>query len=781
MNSPQSRRVLGRLAATLGASVSALALLTAHPAAAQTTATAGQSQQLQEVVVTAERRTSNVQKTAASIVVVRGTDVLQEGRSTTAEILETVPNLVVGGNAGPGGAANANGDNPNGNITIRGVQTEQGNGGLTTAPATTAVYVDDIYQGIGTDYDLDRVEVLEGPQGTLYGRSATGGVVAFHTADPVIGKLTGNFSLEYGNANTIQTTAAISVPLGDQFAVRVAGREYQQDGYFNGEAGHQHEEEARVKVLWQPDSDTRVIASWSIDEHHNNAGGDAFLLSSPNKFNFLGSAATNGQVYTEESRYHQYSLNANHDFGFGNFTYIGAFHDFDHDVNNPPPEACPCGGYQVNPSTFPLDQFHTEEIRLASDPGSRLTWLVGANFYANLLKTTTTSIQTSTNLPADTPNLAGYANALVFSTAEAGETYDYGLFTEESYAVTPAFKITAGARLDETQLHRTINEVFNANLGAMIFSENPSYPGYNPAEVLNYTKIGSPIYRNFTYKARAEYDLTPQNLVYAMVSSSFLPGDLQIDPTVDPFAATPAGIVTFSNFSFSQERLTAYEVGSKNRFLDNTLELNGDVYYYDYAGYHILANTSLFGPPVFALLSLPVRMIGGELTGVWRFTPDDRVTVLGGVTNTRITSFPADVGGTGNSAALFVDSDRVPDVPEVQLTAFYDHTFSLADGSTIVPRAEVRYQSDSNVVTFSVPQAQKGEEPYTYQGPVTQEDFYTTYTSPNGKYSLTGYVRNIGNVIYKTGAQLNGQGNLNIITGAPGNPRTYGGVFTAKF
>jgi len=768
MKSLQSRPALGRLTALLGASVSLLALLNAHPAAAQTTSTATRSTQLQEVTVTAERRSTNLQKTAATVTVVRGADVVAEGRTTTAQILESVPNLVVGGGAGPGGGASTNNDNPNGNITIRGVQTEQGNGGLTSSPPTTAVYVDDIYQGIGTDYDLDRVEVAAGPQGTLYGRSATGGVVAFHTADPVLGKITGNFSQEIGSANKIQTIAAVSVPLGDQFAVRVAGREFQQDGYFNGNAGQSTEQEARVKLLWQPDSDTRVIAGWAIDERHQNQGGPTFFLSSPNKFNFNG---TSYPVYTTEAREHQYWLSVNQDFGFANLAYIGAFHDFDHDVNNPPPGNCPCGGTQVNPSETPLDQFHTQELRLSSEPGSRLTWIVGANFYANLVKESTTSIQSTTNLPAGTPNLANYTNALVFSTAEAGRTFDYGLFTEETYAVTDALKLTAGARLDDTQLHRTIDEVFNANLGAQIFS-------LNPPDLLYYTKIGNPIYRNFTYKLRAEYDLTPENMVYGMVSSGFLPGDLQIDPTVNPFAATKAGIVSFTNFSFAQERLTAYEVGTKNRFLDNSLQLNADAYYYDYAGYHILANTALFGPPVFAILSLPVRIIGGEVEAVWNITPDDRLTVNAGIANTRITSFP-NVGGT--SAAYYVDSDQVPDVPEASLNAFLAHTFSLNDGSTIVPSLELQYQSSSNVVTYSSTQAAKGEAPYTYQGPVTQEDFYTTWTSADGKYSLTGYVRNIGNVIYKTSAQLNGQGDLAIITGIPGAPRTYGGVFTAKF
>jgi len=138
----------------LAASVSVAALFAGAPhAAAQDQAATGAvttpSAQIQEVTVTAERRRQNQQKVPASIAVVRGVDVVAEGRISTAQILESVPNVVVA-TAAAGGAA----DNPNGNITIRGVQTTQGNGGLSTSPPTTATYVDDIYQGIGGDFAL---------------------------------------------------------------------------------------------------------------------------------------------------------------------------------------------------------------------------------------------------------------------------------------------------------------------------------------------------------------------------------------------------------------------------------------------------------------------------------------------------------------------------------------------------------------------------------------------------------------------------------------------------
>jgi len=697
--------------------------------------------------------------------VVRGVDVVAEGRISTAQILESVPNVVVA-TAAAGGAA----DNPNGNITIRGVQTTQGNGGLSTSPPTTATYVDDIYQGIGGDFDIDRVEVLRGPQGTLYGRSATGGVVAFHTVDPVIGKWTGNISGEYATADLRQVIAGLNVPLGPVLAARIAGREFDQNGYFNGNAGASRDQEARVKLLYQPTTDLRVLAGWTINEQHTNAGGPAFYLTSPTDFNFHG---TNSEVYTTEARNHQYWAELNDDFGFANLTYIGAFHDYDSSVNTPP--ILVNGGTQSHAVSAPLDQFHTEELRLTSDPGSKLSWIVGANFYANFLKTSNSAVQetgvTNTGAPDDTPGIYG---APIYATAEAGRTYDYGLFTEETYPILPTLRITGGARFDETQVDRFESYLFNANLDQY---EN----SLNPPNQLPFVNTSSFTYRNFTYKLRAEYDLAPANLVYAMVSSGFLPGDQQLSPSPQ-FIPPPNFAITGVNFAllpFQQERLTAYEIGSKNRFLDNTLQLNADAYYYDYSGYHELANTSTFGPPSFNVLSVPVRIVGGEFEGIWRVTPVDRLTLNLGLTDAEITGFPI-AAGTDYSARYFVDSGRVPDVPLFQLSAFYDHTVQIADGSTFVPRAEMLYTSADNLTTFTEKEAGYGEQPYDHQGSVALLNLYGTWTSADTKYSVTGYIRNVANTIYKTSVGLQPQGAFDI-TAIPGAPRTGGVVLTARF
>lgn len=737
---------------------------------AQNSSTAAESQSsdtLEEIVVTAERREENEQKVPASVAVVNGADLAAQGRISTAQILETVPDVQVAAGQGQGGGPS---DNPNGNITIRGVQATQGNGGLTSSPPATATYIDDVYQGVGGDYDLNRVEVLRGPQGTLYGRSATGGVVAFHTADPDTKSFNGIGTAEIGSAELKQVTAAVNLPVDDLFAVRVAGRDYQQDGYFNNRGGYTREQEGRVKALFQPTDNLRVLLGWSIEKLDANSGGNTILLSGPSTFNFNGLSTP---VYTSPALYHQYWAQVTADLGFGNLTYIGAYHDFHSDVSTPPIDIG--GALQQHVVSYPLDEFHTEEIRLASESTSKLSWIVGANFYSNLLRTSNAAVQltgaTNTGLPDVNPAIA---DAPIYTTGEGGSTFDYGLFTEETYPVTDSLKITAGARFDDTEVKRQESYTFNANLDQYQNS-------LNPADLLVFLNHSTLIYRNFTYKLRAQYDLTAENTVYAMVSSGFLPGDQQLSPQTQ-FALTPTFHVTGVNFlllPFQQERLTAYEIGSKNRFLNDTLQLNADAYYYDYSGYHELANTSSFGPPVFTVLSVPVRIVGAELEGVWRVTREDSLTLNAGVINAEITSFP-DVPGSGHDASFYIANSRVPGVPTFQLATYYTHNFMLPNGSAVVPRAELLYTGPQYLTTYTQSEALLGEAAYAHQSEVAEVNLDLSWDSPSLNYSVTAYVRNVDNEIYKTSVGLNPQG-LFSITGVPGSPRTWGLVLSAKF
>jgi len=235
------------------------------PVQGSASATSQAPQQLQEVVVTAEHRTSTAQRTAASISVRSGRDMLLQGRYELKDILEDVPGVVGGAATSTATSQGSGTDNPASGLVIRGVQSNDGAGGSVTSTASAAaIYVDEVYNGIGGGYDLDRVEVLRGPQGTLYGRSATAGVVAIHTADPNTHKVSGDAAAEYGNYGLRHYTGDLNIPIiKDTLAVRVAGNLYKRDGYYSADGGMLSNSDYKVKALYTPTDNFSALLGYA--------------------------------------------------------------------------------------------------------------------------------------------------------------------------------------------------------------------------------------------------------------------------------------------------------------------------------------------------------------------------------------------------------------------------------------------------------------------------------------------------------------------------------------
>ncbi|MGA3156857.1 MAG: TonB-dependent receptor [Steroidobacteraceae bacterium] len=764
-----------------------LALVATGPLMAQNADTGGSlsTGALEEVVVTAERRTEDLQKVPASVDVREGTDLADQGRISTTQILEDVPNVTVGF-IQPGQSA----DNPNGNIAIRGVQSTQQTGGR-PGPSSTAVYVDDVYQGIGGDYDLSQVEVLRGPQGTLYGRSATGGVVAFHTNDPVLDKFGTDVYGEYGTADLRNGTIAINLPLGDELAVRIAAHEDDRHGFWwNADGDSTSIQEARIKVLYQPLENLRILVSASSALYSSFAGGEQQATTSTGAINYTAGSTKVAPIAGDQ--YTQYMATASYDFGAANLTYVGSMHTFYQ------------SGFEgiVGPPFMPIntiggsspDQFNSQELRLASDPGGKLSWIVGANFYSNIYRATQTSIVQYASecgpcgITDPTPGVDG---GEIFSNGFQGDLKDYALFTEETYSVADNLRLTAGLRFDRQEQSQLTFYDFNVNYdqyGQNVGTcSNLEAVSGTPQPCVYSAKNANANYSNITYKVRGEFDLTPTNMLYAMISTGYLPGDAQLSP--DPQAN---GSVTFNSLNFNQERLTSFEVGSKNRLFNNTLQLNGAAFYYDYSGFQQAALTGQTpsGAPIFEITAVPVRMIGLDFDATWQLTSADRVILNGGVVDAQITSYPNIVlNGVVTSESTLLAFGRLAGIPSATANLIYTHTFTFGNGSLLTPRAEARYVAGGNSVELTQAQDMSGDGGACGPGQNTScggYDYHSDYTvvnlglgwlSPKGTYGLTAYARNIGDTISVAGLNIN-HGNAQAY---PTDPRTYGVSFRARF
>jgi outer membrane receptor protein involved in Fe transport len=723
---------------------------------------------LEEITVTAEKRSANLEKVATSIVALDGSDLSELSKATTAEILRDLPNISfseVGGARPP--FLNSN---PNGGVSIRGINFDA-NTTDGQPPSATATYVDDVFQGIGGDYDINRVEVLRGPQGTLYGRSSTAGVVSFHTNDPKLSEFSGNVSFEGGTASRKNVEAAVNIPLGDQFALRVAGHYIEQDGYsYNPDGGWYKNIEGRIKAKYQPTDKLQILASLSMFDHKDASGGYTAYLTAPDKINYHASfvdAVRSGPRTSDQA-----SLNVNYDFGGSALTYVGSYRDYKDD-SSPPFFMTPPGQVLQDLRINPGEHFWTHEVRLTSNTEGWWTWLIGANYYKGDYKRTETTTQVAGSDFNGNPD-PQVDGALVFTQNVNGYTVNYGVFTEETFNLRKDLRLTAGLRYDKTEVKGFESYLVNMNFDQ--FGNNFSTPVNNMFASIDDTLHLSDV----TYKLRLEYDVTPNNLLYVLTSSGFLPGTIKLTNffVYPPGSFAPTS-VEFIKLPEDEQKLITYEMGSKNRFWDNKLQLNGDVFYYDFTGYRTTLNVAPPGPnaPDWVTLGTPERMIGAELEGTWLITSSDKVSLTAGYTNKKMKKFPT-IPGIGSIKTYMAKTQDT--IFSANLN--YEHVFAFDNGSTLVPRAILHYTPGKYLTTLTQAQLNAGRAPYAWQDSYVLGDINVTWTSPNGMYAVTGNVKNITDKEYKTGVTIYSggpYGNNTVVN--VGDPRTIDLMLKVKF
>jgi len=736
---------------------------------------------LEEITVTAEKRAVSLQELPASVFALEGGDLAQQGKLTTAQILEGLPNVTYRGGSGT---------NPDGNITIRGVQRTQESGGTNAIlPAVTAIYVDGVYQGIGGGYDINRVEVLRGPQGTLYGRSATGGVISFITNDPKLSEFGGSVFLELGSASLKNVQASINVPAGSMFAIRAAGHYYSRDGYYDAEGGKTSSKEGRLKALFQPNDALSIIASVSAAETKTNGGGWRAYLEDPDTIDYKAK-----QTIISEgapNKYRQAALNVNYDLGTSTLTYIGGYHDFD--STGLGAEGGKGENLHRDLTEWPTDYYHSEEIRWASDEDFPVEWatmLVGVNYFKHRFDTSLFSVQTQWASDPDLPpgDPAGYM-APIFGQVADGYIVNYGIFTEETFKVQDDFRVTVGMRYDKTEMDQIEYFSQNSNITATGNSLIPAdFTSISLHDVSNFN--------NFTYKLRFEYDMTEENMLYFLTATGFMPGYTTISPVN---SGPPDFTTSFQILKHEQQKLTSYEFGSKNQFMDNRFRLNANVYYYNYEGYPEAVNVRAGGgPPVFVVVAAePLKMFGFEVDSEWLLTMYDKVSLSAGYGSAKIKGFNPEtvtwtdgtVTATGQTSML----EQLPGNPKTKATLGYEHTFMFANGSSLVPRAEMLYTGGYylNQMTYyqvvTVPQKE-----YNYQDAYMLVNLGLAWNSSDSRYSVSGYVRNALDKEYKAGVGLSTTAiadgdrivdstGADAISVTPGDPRTYGVTLNVKF
>ncbi|WOF43059.1 TonB-dependent receptor [Sphingopyxis indica] len=514
-------------------------------ASSQAWAQDGQSDQssgVADIVVTAQKRAENMQDVPVAITALSGDDVAKSGVTSTLDLKAAVPSLNF--TTGLGGF---------GLPRIRGLgSTGQGPG----IENPVAVYIDGVYimsataTLLGLD-DVEQVAVLKGPQGTLFGRNATGGLIQVTTRKPSH-ELTGKAQFGYGNYGTVTSSAYVSGGLTDTLAVSVAG-DYQNrdEGYgVNVATGHDVQTErsygGRAKLLWEPTSRTTVTLSG--DYAKRSAADPAFAQFGINSVGQPPLAdPRNIRADTDPSlASEQYggSLTIKQGLGDVELMSISAYRESNlHVVLDP--DGSNVRNTIVDSTT--QDKQFTQELQLQSTGSGPFEWMFGGFYMWG--KSSFAPFRTSGFALASLVGSSGYTDTLTDVSLDS-----YAGFAQASYDISKATKITAGIRY--TSDHRSIDAsrlVYNSTTGATTSLGVP----VNESKVFN----------KLTWRFSIDHRFSDELMMYASYNRGFRSG------TYVP-QKFPVSILR-------PEIVDAYEVGLKSDLFDRKVRLNVAGYYYD--------------------------------------------------------------------------------------------------------------------------------------------------------------------------------------------------------
>lgn len=651
-----------------------IAMAAALPAAAiaQDTAPAasGANEGSQVIVVTAQKREQLLIDVPQSISVVSGEQLRSQQATSFQDYLKLVPGLSISQDT-PGQTR----------LTIRGLNT----GGVSS---TVAVYLDEapfgsssglangaILAGDFDTFDVARIEVLRGPQGTLYGSSSLGGVFKFVTTEPELGQFSargrvGVEAVKDGDASYF-TNAVVNVPLGETLSLRASGNYRNNTGFIDsiGTGGSRVRDSinesrsygGRASLLFKP-SDT---FSLRLNALVQNIESDAptVVEADPETLSQLYGRPTQS-IFVQpfrDVRYRLYNATADLDLEFATVTSASTYSTQNQSSRSD--QTFQLSGLIASIFTVPnelylrqntnLEKF-TQEVRLVSDNSDIFEWLVGG-YYANekglifqqyvpVVPGSLTEIPVPTlpllarvNLTSKYEEVAGFANA----TVHLGERFDIDLGARYSHNSQTATQALDGALVG----------------GASSYTQ-PSSENV------------------FTYSVAPRIKFGERASLYARVAKGFRPGG--------PNALAPGAPAAARSY-LSDETIN-YEVGFKMESADRAFSMDLSVYHIDWSQIQLLSTIqTTAGPFNFNGNGGSAQSDGAELTLVARPTPGLVLSANGAYTNARLTADAPAAGG--------LKGDRLPFTPEFSVSVNGDYRWNLGGSTDAFFGASLRFLS----------------------------------------------------------------------------------------
>lgn len=536
----------------LCATVSAIGLMAgAGVATAQTQTPAQQdsAQTIEEVVVTAQRRSQNLQDVPITVTVF-GARQLQEAKiEQVSEVVTRTPGLSF--DAFPASQPR---------LAVRGIgSSDKGAAG----DASSAVFLDEIYLGrpaaVAFDaFDISRIEVLKGPQGTLFGRNVVGGAVNVITQRPQLGVFDAAAEVSAGNYSQRDGAGFLNAPLGETTSLRVSGAWRTHEGYVRsqttgGRLEDQDTQSARIQLLSEPNDKLQVHLT--IDGTRDRGNGTAQHVvdidttsSNASRWKINRDRDYNASSIDGLQNRDTWGVRAavNYDLPFATLSLLASYrrlkyaYDYDFDGGTFPSNLINMAGGDSEKTGF-----SSQEIRLTSLPGSKATWVAGLyRYYADTDRATSLDLTIGTALRHE-----------VFD--QSAQTESLAAFGDVTYPLTDQLSVFGGLR------YSTDDKTYRiSNLRSTVPIRSNGL--FNVRAQKDWSAT--------TWRIGANYKLAADHMLYGVISRGYKSGGFQDTPA----SATDAGT------AFDPEYATQYEIGQKSRFLDGRMTWNNTLFWMDY-------------------------------------------------------------------------------------------------------------------------------------------------------------------------------------------------------
>lgn len=634
-----------------------------------------------DIIVTAQRRAQNVLDVGISISVADAEMITAQRIETVNDVIEISPNVTVKDNV-PGLVPV---------LTIRGV-------GLNDFSATNnpsaGVYVDEVSLSslalMNFDFfDLDRIEVLKGPQGTLYGRTSTAGALNITTAAPQLGLASGRLVVGIGNYQSRNVEGMLNVPVSDTLALRFAGRAiFQERGFYfdrslGRDIGRRDQWMGRAQAYWEPTDAVDVTLKVEGNRSRSELGGPEFFGAfrspatpagvdcpgAPQCADFFGYTDNDGDPFSGDwsvdPRYTldqmNYTGRINVDLGFAILSSVTGYIDFDRlwsvDTDGTPLR-------QLDFVTKDSVRQFSQELRLSGET-DLLTWTVGG-FYSH------DDIQTSYD-----GNFSALFNTTTFTFSDQTSESE-ALFASGEWKLAETLNLVTGVRY--TSERRT-------NLGG-----TSDLVSLTPGSALTQAPFGTPPIplavsddqisdQNWSWKLGLNWTPGDSMLVYASASQGVKSGGFF------------AGVATTSAqlAPYLPEQLRAYEFGLKGRFSDAGISYSASVFYYDYNDVQTFIRDTVGNLPIQRLGNVDSAEIYG-LDAELSYAP---AAVAGLELQLGLGWLHTELGTFAASAGPVAAGNRLPEAPSLTLAAGASYQFDVTGDVSARLAFNTRYQSST--------------------------------------------------------------------------------------